>query len=114
MKEVLINWLNKVVKDNITINFGISGIIRTYDDSSGQRLAYLEHYGYGNPQPDKFPEFYIVKRKLAFTNDGDIGKDGAVLFTLNVKDLESKSITVSETKAQFGDIIITAYKNVEI
>lgn len=115
MKNILLLWLQQVAKDKILFNIQIySGVIRTYDDSTGQRSCYLEHYGYGAPNPTSYPEIFKVKRHCDFVNNSDEGKQGAVLFTLNITDIQGKDIQISESCAKFNGIEIHTRKNVEI
>lgn len=103
MKEYLKECLYKIVSQSISFHLE-NQIIKTYDDSSGQRLCYLEHYGYGDQMPDKFPYLFKIKRKLAFINKGDEGKEGATLLVLDITN--ASDISISCKKISFNGLTI--------
>ena len=109
MKKILLDWLDYVVTNEIKFNIEYdNSLLRTYDDSSGQRSCYLEYYGYGKQDKVRYPEVFKVKRNLVFTNKGDEGKQGAVLFILNLANPVSK-ICISERAASFNGFTISLY-----
>lgn len=103
MKDFLRICLGKICDQNILFNIE-SDVIKTYDDSCGQRSAYMEYYGYSKQDPERFPNLFKVRRHLAFTNEEDKGYQGAVLFVLNIE--YAKDIHISEKQIKINDLTI--------
>lgn len=82
----------KLVDENITENsrlFFKDDWFRFYIDTCGQRDHIIEPFiAYGHRVEDQ----YVIKRKLSFTNPEDVGKDGAVLGTIDLTKCKVASI----------------------
>jgi len=114
LKQTLILLLNEKVKNKKRCSLAFmydseSALYRTYNDSNGQRQAYLTYFAYGEEENTTTPdrELYQVRRHCTFVNKDDEGKQGAVLGVLNLQDVKDEDIMIRINQVQIKDLIIT-------
>lgn len=96
-----IKHINEHLSEKTRISFK-EDFFNFYDDTCGQRLHKVEKYkGYGTK-----PMYGIYKifRKLSFTNQIDVGKDGAVLGILDLT--RTELISIHKDRVVFENVII--------
>lgn len=104
-QEIVLSMLLKAIDNKIIFNlYTIDGLFKSYDDSTGQRECYVEHYGYGNPDSKNYPTTFKIMRHCSFINDGDKGKEGAVIGILLLGEIENKKIELKDNSITIGSI----------
>jgi len=96
-----IKYVSKNLTERTLVEFN-NNFFSFYDDTCGQRLYRIEPYkGY-----DKTPIYgmFRVIRKLAFTNQIDEGKEGAILGILNLTHCDF--VSLHKDKVVFDNITI--------
>lgn len=117
LKQTLISLLNDKVEHKVRCNLTFmydseSALYRTYNDTNGQRQAYLTHFCYSKEENTTTPcyELYQVRRHCTFVNKGDEGKQGAVLGVLNLQNVKDEDIVLETNKVRIRNLIITFAK----
>lgn len=106
LTQMALDLLHNAVVKGSSINISDSlGFINTYDDASGQRDAYLSFFSYtsnginlAEPVDGNFlSKEFFVRRKLSFVNNGDEGKQDAILLVLRGwKIKNAKEISIND------------------
>lgn len=113
MIELLIKTFFLIAKNGT--KFGVQskdGMIRTYYDRNGQRECYLAHYWEGSKLEPTSPNF-TVRRHLSFTNKEDEGKQGAILFALDLSKLNEKThIVLAKNRIEIDNLVFSFRDNV--
>ena len=114
LKDTVIRAFQNAAKnDTIFLVETDDEMLRTYYDPSGQRRCFMEHFGYGKPDPKTHPLFFVVRRSLTFENEVDKGKACAVLFTFDLgKIKEETHLEVRKNRVVIGKFIFTFRENV--
>jgi hypothetical protein len=100
--EIAIDLIALKLNPKMYVHFK-NEVFKFYDDSCGQRLHRVEPY-YGYSQKPMYG-YFRVKRKLSFTNEGDKGKDGAILGILDLN--KCLVVAISPDKVEFDAFTIT-------
>lgn len=110
VKDILKELIHNKTSIRVTIN---GDLLSTYDDSSGQRGAYISYFSFHKniinftPDPVIGPEPYFVRRKLSFTNEGDEGKEDSVLLSLRPSELiKCEVIEINKSSIVLDNITI--------
>ena len=105
IQKLALELVAKNISKDSTLYFK-EDFFRFYIDSSGQRGHYIIPY---NQYGSIIPNIYTIKRVLSFVNNGDEGKEGAVLGVLYLD--KCKAILIKENSIEFEQFTIHFNEN---
>lgn len=118
LRKLAINIIDVAIKAKRKIVVNIENFSLS-DDSSGQREYYLDFFSYGKVDHKCYGTgLYKIKRRLTFVNQGDEGKQDAVLGVLIIPDIKDiKDISVvylnRQIEIKVNSITITIINRIE-
>lgn len=110
MRELILQAFQKAVANKIIVWVSTNDeFLKFYDDTTGQRQCYLEYYGPGErKEPSLWPDVFKLKRHLTFINNGDEGKEGAVLAVIGLHEdyfTPTTHIKIQRSRIELGSLI---------